>query len=229
LIREKTGMAEIGRNSSGQVYAYTKDPRKLTTFLKTMLWISLGASVLSVLSDVMQMNLFVSGPLSSATAERNDLRQQVIAALYLAAFIVTGIAFLKWTYRANLNCRGFGARDMEFTPGWSIGFYFIPIMNLYRPYLAMREIWKVSHNPLAWEDEPGGPLLAWWWTLWLASTVLGQISFRLSMRAETIDSLQVATAASIISNLVDIPLDIIAISLVSAIFMKQEHLVEKNV
>lgn len=220
-------MMQIEKKPGEQAYAYQKDPRKLTKFLITMLWISLGASVLAVLSDIMQMNLLVSGSFSSAMADRNDLRQQVIAVLYLTAFIVTGIAFLKWTYRANLNCRGFGARDMEFTPGWSIGFYFIPIMNLYRPYLAMREIWTVSDNPLDWQDEPGGPLLAWWWTLWLVSSVLGQVSFRLSMRAETIDSLQVSTVASIISNIVDIPLDIIAISLVSAIFVKQEHLVGK--
>lgn len=218
---------QIENKAGEQAYAYQKDPRKLTEFLITMLWISLGASVLSVLSDIMQVNLLVSGSFSSTMAERNDLRQQVIAVLYLTAFIVTGVAFLKWTYRANLNCRGFGARDMEFTPGWSIGFYFIPIMNLYRPYQAMREIWTVSENPLDWQDEPGGPLIAWWWTLWLVSSVLGQVSFRLSIRAETIDALQVSTVASIISNIVDIPLNIIAISLVSAIFVKQEHLVGK--
>lgn len=221
-------MPQIQGTPGGSEYFYTKDPRKLTAFLKTMLWISLGVSVLSLFSELMQMNLLVSGPFSSAEAESNDIRQQVAGLLYLSAFIVTGIVFLKWTHRANLNCHGFGALGMEFTPGWSIGYYFIPIMNLYRPYLAMKEIGKVSSNPIDWENESGGHVLGWWWALWLLSGVIGQVSFRLSMRADTVESLQVSTAVSIISWIADLPLNIIALSLVSTIFTRQEQLVRST-
>ena len=216
-------MSESENTTTVQVFNFTKDPTSLTRFLKTMLWISLGISVLSLLSDFMQMNL-LSDSFSQAKAGFNDTRQQIIWVLYLVAFVVTGIAFLKWIYRANSNCRGFGAQGMKFTPGWSIGWYFIPIAALWKPYQAMKEIWKVSTNPINWQKEDGSSLLGWWWALWLICSFLGQASFRLSMRADTISSLQASTTVSIISGLIDIPLYIVAVSLISTIFTKQKKL-----
>ncbi|MEK0336566.1 MAG: DUF4328 domain-containing protein [Nitrosopumilus sp.] len=221
-------MSETENNLSKQKYDYSKDPTSLTNFLKAILWISLGISMISLLSDFMEMNL-LSGSFSQAEAESNDARQQVIGLLYLVAFVVTGIAFLKWIYRANSNCRGFDAQGMEFTPGWSIGWYFIPIANLWKPYQAMKEIWKVSKNPSNWQNETGSPLLGWWWALWLLSGFFGQLILRMSLRADTVSSLQASTTVSIISGIIDVPLYIIAVSLISAIIAKQENLVRKNV
>ena len=222
-------MSEIEMNPIGQEYQYTIDPTPLTKFLKTMLWISLGISVLSLLSDFMQMNLLSADTFSQAAAEANDSRQQVIGILYLAAFIITGIAFLKWIHRANKNCYGFGAQGMKFTPGWSIGYYFIPILNLYKPYRAMKEIWKVSTNPTNWQNENGSALLGWWWALWLLSGFLEQALLRMSMRADSISLLQTSTTVSMLSGIIDIPLYIVAVSLITTIYTKQEKLVKKNI
>lgn len=225
-VRRKEGIiSDIEKSPGGIDFHYSKDPTSLTKFLKIMLWISLGISIISLLSDFMQMNLLSSGTFSQAEAETNDSRQQIIGILYLVAFVVTGIAFLKWIHRANSNCHGFGAQGMQFTPGWSIGYYFIPFINLYKPYRAMKEIWKVSTNPINWQNEKGSPLLGWWWALWLISNFLGQASFRLSMRADTISLMQASTMVSIISGVIDIPLYIVAVSLISTIFAKQEKLV----
>lgn len=219
----------IEMNPISQEYQYTTDPTSLTKFLITILWVWLGISVLSLLSDFMQMNLLSAGTFSQSEAEANDTRQQVIGILYLVAYIVTGISFLKWIHRANKNCHGFGAQGMEFTPGWSIGYYFIPFINLYKPYRAMKEIWKVSTNPPNWKNERGSPLLGWWWALWLISGFVDQASFRMSMRADTISSLKDSTTVSILSGILDIPLFIVAVSLVTAIYTKQEKLVKKHI
>jgi hypothetical protein len=205
-------------------FTFTKDPTALTVFVKTMLWISLVLGVISLLSDFAQFNLAASGSITKEAAQANDARQQIIGIVQLLAFIVTGVAFLMWIYRANLNVRGFGAGEMKFTPGWSVGYYFIPFVNLVRPYQAMKEIWKCSANPGNWRMQPGSALLGWWWALWLISGFLGQISFRLSLAVDSPDSLQTATVASMISNIVDIPLCLIAISLISKIYARQRAL-----
>jgi len=207
-------MSGAEMNLEGQEYHYSKDPTSLTKFLKAILWISLGIRVLLLLLGFMY------------EAEANNSSLQIMGILYLLyfiAFVVTGIAFLKWIRRANLNCHGFGAQGMEFTPGWSIGYYFIPFVSLYKPYRAMKEIWKVSTNPTNWQNEKGDPLLGWWWALLLISGFLWETSFRLSMQTDTFSSV------SIISGIIDIPLYIVAVSLVSTIFTKQEKLVRKNV
>lgn len=220
-------MSIIKNPITGQEFRNTQNLTSLTNFLKTMLWISLGITVLSLLSDFMQINL-LSGSFSQARAESNDARQQMVGIIYLGALIVTGIAFLKWIYRANSNCHGLGAQGMEFSAGWSIGYYFIPFVNLYKPYRAMKEIWSVSTNPAKWENEKASPLLKWWWALWLISGFIGQISFRLTMRADTVSSLLASTNVSIISGIIDIPLYIVAVSLISTISTMQEKLAEKR-
>uniref|UniRef100_A0A832DE50 DUF4328 domain-containing protein n=1 Tax=Ignavibacterium album TaxID=591197 RepID=A0A832DE50_9BACT len=235
-------MSQIENTLSGQEYHYIKDPTSLTKFLKTMLWISLGINLLSLLFDNMQMTLLSAGSFSQAQDESNEARRQIVALLYLGAFIVTGITFLKWIYRANLNCHGFGAQGMKFSPGWSIGYYFIPLLNLYLPYEAMKEIWKVSRNPSDWQNEMGSPLLGWWWALWLISNFLAYLLFRMSMKAYTISSvqdstivsiylgsyLQDSTTVSIYLGVINIPLYLVAISLVSAVFARQENLVKST-
>jgi hypothetical protein len=141
---------------------------------------------------------------------------------------VTVFAFLIWIYRANLNCHGFGAQGMKFSPGWSVGYFFIPIANLYRPYQIMKEIWKVSKNPSNWQNEMESPLVGWWWALWLISNYLTYLSFQMKMKAHTISSLQTATTVSIISGIIDIPWYLVTASLVSAVFARQENLVKST-
>jgi len=218
-------MTETDMTSGIQEYHYRNDPTSLTKFLKTILWVSLGLGLLSLLLDFMQMSLLSAGSFSRAAAEAHDSRQQFVGILCLFAFIITGFTFLKWIHRANSNCHGFGTQGMKFTPGWSIGYYFIPIINLYKPYQAMKEIWKVSTNPANWQNETGGAVLRWWWALWLISGFLGQAAFRMSLQADTISALQASTTVSIASGIINIPLYIVAVSLISAIFAKQEQLV----
>jgi len=189
-----------------------------------MLWVSVGAEVIYMLSDFLQMSLLSQDSLTPAEADANDALQGLVAIAYLIVFIITGVAFLKWIYRANLNSRGFGAKDMKFTPGWSIGYYFIPILNLYKPYHAMKEIWQVSKSPENWQAQEASDLLTWWWALWLLAGFVDQALFRLSWDAETPDALQAVTVVSIVSCLISIPLCMVAITLVKKISGRQLEL-----
>lgn len=223
--RRSKAAAEVSDAPFPDHFVFTKDPATLTKFLKIMLWIYLGMVIISLLSDLLQMHLLTSD-FTQADGEANDLRQQIIGIVYFLNFTVTGVAFLKWIHRASLNCHGFGARNLQFTPGWAVGYYFVPFINLYRPYRAMLEIWKVSSNPATWQDEPGSPLLSWWWGLWIVAGILGQASLRISLAAESVAAMQGATMVSVLSGLANIPLCLVALSLVSAIFQRQKRLTE---
>lgn len=99
----------------------------------------------------------------------------------LAVFIAAALAALLWIHRANANAHALGAADMMVSPGWAVGWYFVPLMNLVMPYLAMRELWKASARPGDWQLEPAPPTILAWWLLWLASGVAGTIALRLSL------------------------------------------------
>src|SRR4051812_40932909 len=139
---------------------FVKDPAGLTKFLKAMMWIYLAAAVgggggLGVMLVTQQKGgglggqfkgvknkaegVGVSGFMlmtqqagegSSARLSVLNTMQELVGLGQLVIFIVTGITFLRWIHRANVNVRGFGAEGMTFTPGWSVGWYFVPIANL---------------------------------------------------------------------------------------------------
>ncbi len=86
-------------------------------------------------------------------------------AMMLAAVILV----LTWTYRANANCRRLGATGMRFRPGWAVGWFFVPVANLWKPYQVMREIWAASRDPDRWQTQAAPAILKWWWGLFLVS------------------------------------------------------------
>jgi hypothetical protein len=120
-------------------------------------------------------------------AEQIDLINGGIACVTLLLRIPLFIFFGMWIYRANWNARAPGAKNMEFTPGWSVGWYFIPFANLVKPFQAMREIWQASQAPQFedWRQAPSSALLPFWWFLWIANGILGQVALRLSLQANT--------------------------------------------
>jgi hypothetical protein len=186
-----------------------------------------GVLQYQLLSDF-KLGVYSSEALATAAAESNDKRQQIIGVFQFGIAIATMIVFSMWIYRANFNSRALGAKNMKFTPGWSVGYYFIPFLNLWRPYQAMKEIWKTSKNPTAWEGEERGAILPWWWLLFLVAGMLGNASFRTSMHAKEIHELIATTGITIAYDIVSIPATIIALVLVGKIYeMQMSHAVRR--
>jgi len=218
-------------------YYYTKDPTSLTNFLKIMLYVSIAVVVISLFVDIIQLSILadikqlslINPSVAQNEAELIDSIQGIVGFLSIATFIITAISYLKWVYQANLNCSGFTNEGMLFTPGWSIGYYFIPLMNLYNPFKAMKEIWNVSENPKDCHYY-GNKILTLWWAFWILNGFIGFVELRTwlkinSMSYPTINDLKVFTETSIIADVFTIPLIISTIILVSAIFKKQENLI----
>ena len=114
-------------------------------------------------------------------AELSDTTEQLLILGITGSTIISGLALLftaivtcMFMHRSSKNARALGATGMEFTPGWTVGVWFIPIINLFRPYSAMKEIQMASTNPSdgAWKSaEPLG-LLAPWWACWLIGGII---------------------------------------------------------
>jgi hypothetical protein len=135
--------------------------------------------------------------------------------------LITGILFLKWIYRANLNVRGFGAQGLKFTPGWAIGFYFVPIMNLWKPYQAMLEFWQASQDPRYWRSNKTSAVVHWWWAFWVFSSVMNNVQFRLGMKAESVDELTGLSSLALFTEVIDIILTFLAMAVVRRIVAMQ--------
>jgi hypothetical protein len=214
-----------------------RDPTQLTRWLRYFLYASLAIDSIALFSGVLQyqllsdfkLGIYSSGELATAAAEANDQRQKVVGLCQAGVAITTIILFAMWIYRANFNARSLGAQNMKFTPGWSVGYYFIPFLNLWRPYQAMKEIWKASKNPTSWEGEERGAILPWWWFFFLIASMFGNASFRTTMSAKEIHELITSTGITIASDVVSIPATIIALVLVGKIYEMQMSHVQNRI
>jgi len=214
-----------------------KEPGRLTTWIKYLLYVQVALALIAIGSNLMEYQLltdfqngvYFNQEMAVADAESNDKRQQIIAFSYLAVFIISGILILKWIYQSNQNARYLGAKDMTFTPAWSIGFYFIPIVSLWKPYQAMKEIWQASQNPNNWQLEKAGPILGIWWFFWIANSVVGQVVFRMSRRAQEISEIMNVNLVSQVFEVLSISLVIVTWLLINNISNMQKAQLEGDV
>ena len=202
-----------------------RDPTLLTRWLKALLWIGVALTVISFASGLMELKLLSDMQAGETpppgAADSNDLRQQIIGAIRFVEIVTVIIVFAIWIYRANYNARQLGAEGMEFTPGWAVGWYFVPLANLWMPYMAMKEIWKASAAPANWQDQPRGSILPWWWGFFLISNILNQSALRFAMRAKTLDEIVASSTTSVVADAVDVVSSLIAIVLVGQIYRMQ--------
>jgi asparagine N-glycosylation enzyme membrane subunit Stt3 len=136
-------------------------------------------ATLAILSLQIQAGLLqriVDGkPPTVSEGELNDLYKGIISLLYFLTYVTGLVLFMVWIHRAHKNLRALGADCLRFSPGWTVGYFFIPIVFLFRPYQATKEIWKASDpaladaHPLGWMTAPGAAILKFWWAAWLVS------------------------------------------------------------
>lgn len=163
--------------------------------------------------------------ISEERAALNDARQGLIGLAHIGLFPSTAVLFGMWIHRANRNARALTTEPMQFSPGWSVGWYFVPIMNLFKPYQAMKEIWEVSGRWRRPDSQGGGSSspLPWWWAAWVLSGVVGQAAFRASLRAESLDELLVSSWITLGGDILDVPLALLALLVVRGVHARQEE------
>src|SRR5262245_32035959 len=139
-----------------------QDINGLTGFLKVLLVLGVVLAVASGFSSFLQADLLSSRNFTEAEAEANDSRQLAIGLAHLGLYLVTVIVFARWIIRANKNVRALGAVGLPTTPGWAVGYVFVPILHFWKPYQAMKDLWRASHSPTSWATTAAGAILPAW-------------------------------------------------------------------
>jgi hypothetical protein len=208
-------------------------------FLLFLLLLAAAVALMAAISDLMQVRLLsrvaAGESLSQAEADANDNRQAFLGVLQLLVLLACGIAFLTWFYRSHKNLTALGATGLKYSPGWAVGGFFVPFLNLVRPLQVMREIWHASVLPSPTElsspgifaqsasrETPGK--VGWWWGLFLVSSSLGQISFRLSLRPDpSVSLLQTTSWLTFGSDIIDLAGLLVTVGIVQTVTAGQDE------
>ena len=197
------------------------------------IWIILVLDVLSLISGYFQYDLLKTvvngGFISPVQATLNDLREQIIAILYLLASIVSAIMFIQWFRRAYFNLH-LHVDYLLHPEGWAAGSWFVPIVSFYRPYQIMKELYEESIELL---EKRGIHIpnismnyISVWWAFWILSSIFGQIILRITLKSNTVDDYIFTTICSMIQNIVNIPLALLAIQVIKNYAKLEPHLFE---
>ena len=199
-----------------------------------LIWIALAMNCISLVSSYFQYDLLQTaangGEITTEYATSNDNREQAIGIIQIIVFVVSAITFIQWFRRAyyNLHLR---VNHLTHSEGWAAGCWFVPIVNLFRPYQIMKELFQetqlfLKRNDAHTSEHLSMPSLSLWWTFWIIDRFFGQFVFKYTMKAETIDELTTSTITQIISNGIGIVLAIITINIITE-YSKLEPIMHK--
>jgi len=127
-----------------------------------------SAAVIAALSGPADLDLT---PAQQSVASWSLLTMSDSGYAQAAVFIVIVVLFLRLLYKAVQQAKGFTVPFTEVSPGWAVGYWFIPFLNLYRPFQVVKALFKACAQEAGPAAKPaaGEQLLGAWWALFLIS------------------------------------------------------------
>ena len=161
----------------------------LCTALTVLLWAAVGIAAVGVIAyltrvaavsdmiDALDSGTFSEYADAHGRAEDADAFVGIVTILLLVLGITIFVLLIIWMWRLAKNAELLGRSQPRFTPGWTIGGWFIPLASLVIPVLVMQDLWRGSdpdspRGDPQWRSRPGSALVGWWWAFWVAEQVL---------------------------------------------------------
>ncbi|QDU59783.1 hypothetical protein Pan216_06160 [Planctomycetes bacterium Pan216] len=165
-------------------------------------------------------------------------------ATYLMSLLILGIfvvgttiplviSYCVWIYRAHRILPSLGAVDLSTSSGWAVGYYFIPIMNLFRPYQIMVEIWNTSgphsasSKPQLWKKQGTNALVGWWWGMWIWTMILDRMTNVMARRMETVEAELNQEYVTVLFAIARLTAAVLLFMLISRVTQREERRLER--
>lgn len=162
-----------------------------------MLVLCIVFSLVSIYSTILQIDLLksVSGGevVSEEMASSNDTREGVVALLYFSAIIGTIVSFILWFRRSYYNLHQ-KTSYLRFSEGMAAGAWFIPFVNLVRPFQIFRDLFNKTvelyeERDITYPQPLAKAVMGIWWTLWVVSNILSNIASRMTRDDSSVNTL----------------------------------------
>jgi hypothetical protein len=209
--------------------------RQPATWVYILLAVTMVATVIYIAGAAMQYQAI--GDLTSGSGaffenvQNVDDADDVISAgviFQALAQVGTAAVFIWWLRRAIVNTHALRNQDLPFTPGWAIGWWFIPFANLVQPLRVAFQAWRGSDagaiqsgDPHAWKRAPVNPLLVVWWVVWLVSGLVGGSAYSTYDGTDDFNTARDASMAMLIGEIGVLVAAVLAIIVVRQ--MTQRH------
>ena len=208
-----------------RMHIITEDPRRSgrRAILSLRIWLLTEAAnaVLAMLA-ISGVGGFPGSIEDDVPTSIADLVTDGMLLVGIVAYLAAAGFVLRWIYVATRNANAL-SDQMVVTPGWAVGRFFVPVLNLWKPFQGLAETWRATVAPTAPDSVPTPALLRWWWGLWLASSLYDTIGARIALKADTSKELVDAGWIDILRLVIDVPLVIVLVRIITQLSMMQSQ------
>ncbi|MDR3181840.1 MAG: DUF4328 domain-containing protein [Planctomycetaceae bacterium] len=125
----------------------------------------------AVLTNI-QNNVYETEEAKQEAVAENDALIGLIEIFRYVVGFPFSIIWYFWIYRSVKNAHAISAVPLRFGPGWAVAYWFIPILNFFRPYQALADAFRVTEKPENWKWAKFPAIVGWWWGLSLGIGIL---------------------------------------------------------
>ena len=171
-------------------------PRKVYQWRPTMPsgrvldWLLVTAGAFAFLDGLFR--LIRASSATSLTASRADLLAHTRSISSPIGFVsgpvvlACEVLWLIWQHKVHADLWARGAPGLRFTPGWAVGWWFVPFANYVQPVRAVRELSNhVGRDGQSGSDKRpavSAGLLASWWGSYVVSSLLALVALVIWIR-----------------------------------------------
>jgi len=185
-----------------------------------------SVSILVTFLEIQTLERLRRGEASPQEAVDAIDRSGVVGIVVGAVYLGTIVIWLVWQHRGQANLHALAIPRLTYSPGWAVGWWLIPVANLWKPFQTVRELWKASGGDETWWRIATWPVIGWWWACWIIFNLLYNATVRFwSSDSASLDTLIAGDGFSIAGDLVSIVGAILAIAIVRAVNARQAGLV----
>ncbi|QJW44774.1 DUF4328 domain-containing protein [bacterium BFN5] len=121
-----------------------------------------------------------------------------IANIILVATAISMLTFLFWLYKSYKNLAVLFQIPAKFSPIWAVAWFFVPILNLYKPYQVMLELWQQTFSQDTRQTfvvNHGPRIIQLWWLTNVANQITSFLTNGAADQVKTITSQNFAEVA----------------------------------
>ncbi|HSM09049.1 MAG TPA: DUF4328 domain-containing protein [Gemmatimonadota bacterium] len=201
---------------SGRTVRAYRDSTRLTLSLIAVLAIFVVLAEVGIWSTFLEIALLeralAAGHVYANELTADENRRAFVGGLQLLVFVLAAGLFLRWIHTMNANAHALSASGMRFGPGASVAWFFVPVVQFWKPLDVLRELFRASHPDHIedWQAASVPHLLSLWWTLWLCFLLTSVLALQADVWAVSYGELYAAAWGTAVAGVVAAPLGVAA-------------------
>lgn len=193
-----------------------KDPSRLTRWMVALTCLWLFGSLGQMTLYLWRISVLNSAAVTPDAAERVIVEQGSTLYLFALLTLLYHLIFFRWVYIVNRNAQQWNSA-LTISPGWNVGWFFVPIAALWKPFEGIRETRGATIDPEAPAWVPVPIWLNLWWGLWVMAAIYGTMTTMCLRAAETSGQWISISGANVARVVIDVPLALLTCRLLTDI------------